>query len=542
MSPDGKTLASGEFNGTLRLWDAATGKELARAQAHGREVEALAFAPDGKALATAGLEHVIHLWDPATGKRLLTHPAHDSTTYIVAFTPDGKRIASVGSDRIVRFWDPATGQELQALRGLQRWVCCAAFSPDGRTFAAGGDGVIKLWEVATGKELRALSLDRANSEVLSLAFSPDGQTLASGSWEGGVTANTVRLWDLQTGKELRRLQEAKGHGFWAVRFTPDGKTLAVQGESGLLLDVATGQELRRFASRGGLALSPNGRLLATGGEDNAVRLQDVSTGKEMTRFGQLGDERTHFAFTPDGRALTWAPGPGNDRAVRLWEVLSGQVRRQFEGHQGPVTAVALSPDGTRLVSASEDTTLLVWDLTGARKAAGLAPRELLALWADLGSEDAARAYTAVCTLSRAGDQGVPLVRERLRPAPVPDAGRVARLLADLNSEKFPVRDGARRELEQLGELVEAELRGALGGNPPLEVRRRIEGLLQRLSGPVTSPEQLRALRAVEVLERAGTPEARSALKALAAGAPAARLTQEAQAALGRLAQRPAPGR
>jgi hypothetical protein len=133
-----------------------------------------------------------------------------------------------------------------------------------------------------------------------------------------------------------------------------------------------------------------------------------------------------------------------------------------------------------------------------------------------------------------------LLKERLQPARPAEPARLRRLLADLGSEGFPVRNRAQAELEALGDLAEPALRQALKGKPALEVERRIQGLLGKLRGPVQRPDTRRAVRAVAVLEDIGTPEARQILTAVAAGAPGARLTKDAQTALERLAERRTP--
>src|SRR5262249_22175135 len=186
-----------------------------------------------------------------------------------------------------------------------------------------------------------------------------------------------------------------------------------------------------------------------------------------------------------------------------------------------------------------DTTALTWDLTRLTlaepaHASELSAQALDALWADLASKDATRAFDAVRKLSSSPDQALTLLKGRLRPATPPDPKRLARLLADLNSDRFELRRQAQSELEELGELAEPALRQALAGDPPLDLRQRLERLLDNLSGPVRLAGQVRDLRAVELLELLGTPEARQLLQALAGGAPEARLTREARGAFRRL--------
>jgi hypothetical protein len=241
------------------------------------------------------------------------------------------------------------------------------------------------------------------------------------------------------------------------------------------------------------------------------------------------------AFSPDGRSL--AAGY-SDGTVRLWEVVSGQQQARFTGHRDTITRLAFSADGALLASGSADRTVVVWDVAGRHAAdrlrrGELNARELEALWADVAGGDAHKAYLAVQALTAGSKQAVPFLKEHLRPAASADAGRIEQLLADLDSERFAVRDKAARELEELGDVAEPALRATLAGKPSPEVRRRVEALLEQCD-PARSAERLRALRAVEVLEHADTAEARDVLRTLAAGAPEARLSREAKASLERV--------
>jgi hypothetical protein len=158
------------------------------------------------------------------------------------------------------------------------------------------------------------------------------------------------------------------------------------------------------------------------------------------------------------------------------------------------------------------------------------------LWSELGSAEAPQAAEAIWTLAAAPKEALPLLHKHLRPVPQLDAARVARLVADLDSQRYDVRQRASEELEKLGDLAEPALRRVLQGKPSLEMRQRVERLVHKLEEPLQDPEQLRALRAIEVLEQINTAEARQLLERLAKGAPESRLTQDAQAALDRLSQ------
>jgi hypothetical protein len=264
--------------------------------------------------------------------------------------------------------------------------------------------------------------------------------------------------------------------------------------------------------------------------DEGLVLFDAATGKERLRIPDLNLGEGVPVFTPDGRFLVTSTR--SNKALRLWEVAT------------KVSAVVFSPDGKFLVSACQDGTALVWDVAAALAlpkpvAPPVVVRTLEELWSALGEEDGVRADAAVRALAARPAEALPLLQARLRPVAPVDAGTVARWVADLDSERFETRARAAKELQALDRLAGPALREALAAKPPPGVRRTVEGLLTLLDGPPADLQQLRALRAVETLEALNTPEARRLLDVLASGAQGARLTEEAQAALGRLRRRSA---
>jgi hypothetical protein len=216
----------------------------------------------------------------------------------------------------------------------------------------------------------------------------------------------------------------------------------------------------------------------------------------------------------------------------------GKELHRFKGFDAQVTSLAFSPDGRRLVTGLSDSTLLIWDVAAVRskdRPAALDAEGMRCAWDDLAG-DARKAFAARWTLAAASEQAVSLLRERLKPAQAADRERLRRLLADLDSDQFAVREKARQGLTELGELAEPALRQVLVDKPALEVRRRIQALLDNLRGPVTRPELLQSLCAVAVLEDIGTLPARQLLEDLTKGAPEAGLTREAKASLERLSK------
>ena len=266
FAPDGRSLASGSWDKTIRLWDLASGKELRRLEGHTDPVTSVAFAPDGRSLASGSDDNTIRLWDLASGKELRRLEGHSDPVISVAFAPDGRSLASGSWDKTIRLWDLASGKELRRLEGHTGYVESVAFAPDGRSLASGSwDKTIRLWDLASGKELRRL--EGHTSYVNSVAFAPDGRSLASGSED-----NTIRLWDLASGKELRRLE---GHS--------DPVTSVV--------------------------FAPDGRSLASGSWDNTIRLWDLASGKELAFMvgGKQAscEDSDDLKFCPDLKFGLW---------------------------------------------------------------------------------------------------------------------------------------------------------------------------------------------------------------------------------------------
>ncbi|MGH7174463.1 MAG: PQQ-binding-like beta-propeller repeat protein [Gemmataceae bacterium] len=564
FSPDGKTLVCGGWNGIVSLFDTATGKKRRSFTAHVGAVKAITYSSDGKILATGGgglnshriplrfwhRDCTIRLWDAASGKELSTALGPRADVLALAYSPDGKQLASAGKDSLIRLWRVADGKLLRWLEGHGGTVYSLAFSPDGKVLAsASEDKSARLWETATGKVLHELK--GHDGEVTAVAFSPDGKTLAS------VGGDKIYLWDASTGKEIHMLR-APNSGAYAVAFSPDGRILATGGGQAVLLPPSpevdnsirlwnprSGQERRRLPGDRNdfavftLTFSPDGKTIASGGINGSIRLWEAATGAERLTINSAGDGA--IVFSPDGRTLAAASPRNSDGTIRLWDAFTGKQRRLISGHDGEVYAVAFSPDGKTLASASQDTTVLLWDVVDlARRhppTTDLAAKELEGLWEKLAQSDAGQAYQAIRTLVET-KQTVPFLQQRLHPIRVTvNPQQIDKFIADLDSDQFEAREHATAELKKLGGLAEPALRKVIASRPTLEVRRRIEDLLDPLDHHVLSREELRGLRAVETLEHIGSPEARRVLATLARGTPGIRLTDEARAVVERLSRR-----
>jgi hypothetical protein len=239
-------------------------------------------------------------------------------------------------------------------------------------------------------------------------------------------------------------------------------------------------------------------------------------------------------FSPDGKSLA----AGGWKRIKVWETATGRERCDFSGYEGDVFCLAFSHDGQALASGGGDGTILVWavaDLPPALAGQRLSADDLKRLWAELAGDDARKAIRAICLLAAAPGQSVPYLRDRLKPAAGPDAKRLEKLIAELDSDEFETREAAMKELAKAGHDAGPALRKALAGAPSAEVRDRISQLLKRLEAGDLSAGRLRELRAVEALERAGTAAARRALEALAGG-PAGPLADDARESLRRLSR------
>jgi WD40 repeat protein len=541
FAPGGRLLALGCYPGA-RVYGVASGKELRHLDAAPPASCAfLAFSPDGKTLAAVSQDGALRLWDVIEGRELNPPVGHARNVQHLVFLGDGKRLVSFGGDARLLAWEVATGREVDQHHGLPFNVNTMTPSPDGRGVQGlGYDRSLHVWRPGTGMETFPLDLPGAPS--FQSAASANGKRVVMVS----STDRKVRLYDLDgKDREGRVLAAAPNVWFNLFVFTPDGRRLAATTSDGAVRvwDCLTGRQVGTLESgeegpRPGytsrLMISPDGRGLLL--FDNELRIWEVASGRERVQMPSVPVGLGSVAWSPDGRRVA----RGNqDGTVQVFEAATGKEVAKREGKQGAVQSLALSPDGRLLASGGANGTVLLWEIPEAEKPSPtLSDARRAALWAELIDTDAGRAYRAVVALSEAPGPALALIKERLkgRPAP-PDVKRLEKLVGMLDSDTFAEREKASRELADAGAAAEDVLRQALDKGGSTEVRVRVQELLGRIAKNGVVPERLRSLRAIEVLERIGTPAARQVLADLAGRLNDPVLEQDVKGTLERLAER-----
>jgi WD40 repeat protein len=568
FAPDGKTLAEATGN-VVRIWHVASRKEiLPQAQpprprpagAHSQGVSRLGVSLDGKVLTTYGADQAIRQWNIGTGQETRSDYLPGQVAN-VALSADGKWAAYLLGNT-ARLWDVGAGKEVRTMAlaapqqgnigfggfaGFGGGLGGPALSPNGKLLAVRAfDQTIRLLDTTTGNELRQFGeqpkggANPGNMVVVwggmlgvsPMVIGPDNNTLAvitgSGMPQGGVgfgggqmaQDQAIRLWSLAGGKRPRTF-DSKPRAIQALAFAPDGQTIvSANADNSLSVwEVLTGKECLHIqleaakgpAQPGPFPVNPFNPMLG------------MATGIHC------------LAVSPDGRTLA---GGGPDRSVRLWDLRNRKELGAFKGHDGAILTVAFAPDSRTLFSGSADTTALVWDgkrlIKDDPPAGDLTEAQAKDLWKDLAG-DAGKAYAAIVTLGRAPKQAMSLLQDRLKSVQGVDEARVKKLITDLESKGFKARQEATDELEKLGELAQPALQKALEKPSSLEMRRRLEKLLDQIQNDRPPPaELLQALRGVNVLERLATSDARQILERLSQGAAGARLTRHAKSAVTRL--------
>ena len=399
-SPDGKYLASGAEDNTIKIWETTSGKCLKTLEGHKQYVSAVSYSPDGQYLASGSFDRTIKIWDVVSGTCLKTFESgntspvnsvsyspdgkyivscdriqiwevasgkclkdlenqQDGNVYFVNYSPDGRYFASCSSSNTIQIWETASGKCLKTLEGHGSWVFSVSYSPDGKYLASGSeDNTIRIWDAASGKCLKTLEGHR--DRVSSVSYNSDGKYLVSG---GGWDDKTVKIWDAASGKCLKTL-EGHGNGVSSVSYSPDGKYLASGSldKTIKIWELTSGKCLRTFERYASPVVSVDwrgdGRYLASGSEDGIVKISDTANGRCVKTLVGHSGEVSSVAYSPDGKYL--ASG-SEDNTIRIWDAASGKCLKTLEGHGSGVSSVSYSPDGKYLASGSKDNTIKIWE-------------------------------------------------------------------------------------------------------------------------------------------------------------------------------------
>jgi WD40 repeat protein len=337
----------------------ANNPELNVRTGHNGTVCSIAFSPDGKTLASGSVDTTVKLWDVASGKEVGALYGHDDQVYSVAWSPDGKVLASGSNDGQIKLWDPV---EYKLTRTMKPGgsVKCVAFSPDGKTLASGAGRTLFLWNVATGRQLCQHETSSAVRSkdinfIETIAWTSDGKILAEGSWE-----NTVTLWDVSSCKSYATLASNPAR---SLTFSSDDKTLVVGTTDGSISfwDVLSKRQLSLFpAHKRGVATlgySRDNKSIASGGGDDAIKLWEVSSNKELMSFPLKCGYSRALAISPDGTMLA-----GADReAIKIWDARSGKELEILGAHSNRIDPVACST-GSCLASGTTPNIITMWAL------------------------------------------------------------------------------------------------------------------------------------------------------------------------------------
>jgi WD40 repeat protein/transcriptional regulator with XRE-family HTH domain len=360
FSPDGKYLATADGDGIARVWDAVTGDELLALKGHNNDVFHIEFSPDGSRLVTVSPDGLAIIWDANTGEKLLSL-SEGSALYWAVFSPDSSRIAVANYEEgWVSIWDVATGERLLALPHPDTQVDSVTYSPDGsRIVTNSNDQTVRIWDANTGKEL--LSLYGYTINVTNAAYSPDGARIAT-----VVRNSQIKIWDAKTGQEFFTIP-AHSLDVLTVAFSPDGNRIVTASRDGTakVWNVSPSREFLTLAnepvvsSGTALAYSPDGTRLAAAYSDPIARVWDLTRGEQLLSLVGHTDSVNFITYNSDGTRMATA---SDDRTAIIWDAKTGKEVRTFSGHTYPVLGVAFSPDGSQIATASADWTARVWDV------------------------------------------------------------------------------------------------------------------------------------------------------------------------------------
>jgi WD40 repeat protein len=544
FSPDGKSLWTAGIEDRVIEWDVERGRLRRRLDIEAVGATELVASPDGRLLALVGPGSVIQLIDVKTGRSSFEATGHVLPIQVASFTPDSKTILTGGGRRMC-WWNAQDGRSLGWVETANGVVRALRILADGRRVAVYCDPLgVSVWDLATKRQLQEFCYASG-----ALAFSPDGDSVSAAN----ITSrglDIVRHVGVPGNAEYLHLNGDFEALIWGD-FTADGKSFVGWDSSHCwihIYDAASGKERRRFSVRANgdsrmddhkescdAVLTPDSLGVFVGGCERLLALYDLLSGDKVWTSHKLPREVDRLTVSADGKSLAWTI-PENP-TVYVTEAVTGNLRRTIETAGRPVTALALSPDNHLLVTCDGDATALVWRLAPLDE--GDKGRDLKTCWVDLASEDAGIAYKSMWKLAGRPKETLAFLPSKIAGIGGVDRASIEKLVEDLRGDSFAKRQSATQELELCAGLARPFLLRALQEKPTLEMKARLEKIVEKAGYPWRgiSRDRLRGLRAVEVLETIGSQESRLALERLSREASDVGLAGEALNAVARLRDR-----
>ncbi len=556
FSPDDKSLLLG-VDSDLQIYDVETLQEKNPQEGHRGWVDQLAFTPDGKRLLTG-----------SAGRGQSEGEYFGPNGQIYFIVTSGTRGATSSPEEAA--WDVATWKRVQ-LTSVRTppWPNFGSTSLTQAIYVGkNGNDRFGLFDMKSGKQIARMLMPDKQYRPGDGFFSPAGKFYVL-YLNDNKNQTCERLYLAASGKLICQLQaadsnlnrggmlmETPGDPSVNIAFSPDERFVAQFGRGDGMIrvyDTGTGKLRHTLGKKWEpdpnnfdmynyeVSFSSDGRFLASWWSvENVIRLWDLSTGVELHQImleaasnnnvqRGYGQRRIVMAWSPDGRCFSLA-----ESKIRIWELATLKIRRELVNPENAqIRALAYSPDGKYVASAGADTTVLIWDMLDADRPAP-ANLALDKSWQALTTPDAVQGYTAILELAAASKDSLPWIKDRLKPAERIDPKHIEGLIGKLDDGQFKIRQAATSELQKIGERALPVIDKALAGKPALETQLRLEDVRKRVTGLLLLGERLRIIRAIEVLERIGSPEARQVLQALAEGAPESLITMQSKGALARM--------
>ncbi|TFK71332.1 WD40 repeat-like protein [Pluteus cervinus] len=362
-SPNSKYIVSASHDKTVRIWIARIGQQaIPPLEGHTGPVSSVAYSPDSTCVVSGSEDKTIRIWNAVSGQPLQLLIGHNGAVWSVAYSSDGRHVTSGSSDKTVRIWDIPSGQlAFPALKGHSDSVWAVAYSPDGQYIVSGSsDKTVMIWNAHNGQPVLK-PLKGHTRLIKSVSYSPDGRYIISGSYDV-----TIRIWDAASGQLA--MQPLKGHSgaIWSIAYSPDGRHIA-SGSSDKSIRVwdttrsqPAMQSLEGHSSAvKSIAYSPDGMYIVSGSHDKTIRTWNATSGHLILELSEAHTDSVHsVAYSPCGNYI--ASG-SSDKTIKVWDTRNGDLILLFEGHSGSIWSVAYSPNGESIASGSDDKTIRLWN-------------------------------------------------------------------------------------------------------------------------------------------------------------------------------------